>query len=351
MAGETETTGAETGAQTELPESTDIAGAVDLMSQAGLGDDTEAPESRPDAANAQEEGGDTETGQEGDAETEGQETETEQEAGADADGAPEFWSAEDKAILDAVPADARAAITPLLRKYEQQRISFVNEKVREAATAREEAMKVANAVGSVVEQAAAWWQQNGPQFEQAFGDKWAGVDWNKLAADNPAEWARLKQAHDHEASLLAEAKKRGQADMAAASKRAEAQLQQARQAEHGKLATKLPEFFGEKAAAKTYTELGNFLASKGIDPSRINAIYEAPIIEIALEAMLYRRAKIQASAVTNPATTNTTAKTTPTRVQPGPAVRATGNRNAEQARQVGERFRKSGGASIAMRPS
>ena len=40
------------------------------------------------------------------------------------------------------------------------------------------------------------------------------------------------------------------------------------------------------------------------------------------------------------------AKTTPTRIPPGPAT-AAGNRSREAARQVGERFRQSGGTSIA----
>lgn len=352
MAGETETTGgtaATTEATVELPENTDIAGAVALMGEAGLGDDTEAPNANPDTANAQEEGGDTETeregGEGGDQETETETEQQEQEATTDANGAPEFWSAEDKAILDAAPADVKAALTPLLRKYEHQRIQFVNEKVREAAQVREQAVKVAQDVVGIVEQGAAWWQANGPAFEQAFGDKWAQIDWNKLAADNPAEWARLKQQRDNEATLLAEAKKRGEADMATANANAKARLQQAKAASTVQLAAKLPEHFGPAVAAKTYEELGAFLSSRGFEPDRINAIHEAAMIEIALEAMLYRKAKAQASTVTR--TANTTAKTTPTRVQPGPAVRATGNRNAEQARQVGERFRKSGGASIA----
>jgi hypothetical protein len=48
----------------------------------------------------------------------------------------------------------------------------------------------------------------------------------------------------------------------------------------------------------------------------------------------------------------TPGKPTPARVAPGPASSApaqarAGNRNADAARQVGERFRKNGGNSIA----
>lgn len=325
MAAETETV------PESLPESVDVAGAVAMLDGAGQAEETErGPESAPNA----EQG---EPADEPEAEADvGLETEPQ----APGDEAPEFWSAEDKAAWQDVPE----ALRPTLRKYEQQRIAFVNEKTREAAQVREEAMRVAQGAVGVVEQAAAWWQQNGPAFQQVFADRWSQFDWNKLAAENPAEWTRLKQQRDHEATLLIEADRRGQAEIAMANERAQRALSEARQVEHSKLAKKLPEYFGPDVAAKTYGELGNFLFAKGIPADRINAIHEAPIIELALAAMRFEQAQKQ--ALTVKATANSTAKTTPTRVAPGPAFRA-GNRQSEAARQVGERFRKSGGASIA----
>jgi hypothetical protein len=313
-----------------VPESVDVAGAVAMLDGAGEAEEAERePEPAPDVEQA-------EPADEPEADAE---VEADPQA-AVADEAPEFWSAEDKAAWQDVPEGLR----PMLRKYEQQRIAFVNEKTREAAQVREEAMRVAQGAVGVVEQAAAWWQQNGPAFQQAFADRWSQVDWNKLAADNPAEWTRLKQQRDHEATLLVEANRRGQAEIAIANERAVRALFEARQVEHAKLANKLPEYFGPDVSAKTYADLGNFLFAKGIPADRINAIHEAPIIELALAAMRFEQAQKQASTVK--ATANNTAKTTPTRVAPGPAFRA-GNRQGEAIRQVGERFRKSGGASIA----
>lgn len=326
-------------AETEIvseaaPESVDVAGAVAMLDGAAEVEEAERePEPAPDVEQAEP------------AEEPEAEADVEGQAGpqaAVADEAPEFWSADDKAAWQDVPEGLR----PMLRKYEQQRIAFVNEKTREAAQVREEAVRVAQGAVGVVEQAAAWWQQNGPAFQQAFADRWSQVDWNKLAADNPAEWTRLKQQRDHEATLLVEANRRGQAEIAVANERAERALFEARQVEHAKLAKKLPEYFGPDVSAKTYDDLGNFLFAKGIPADRINAIHEAPIIELALAAMRFEQAQKQASTVTKPGAANITAKTTPTRVAPGPANRA-GNRQSEAARQVGERFRKSGGASIA----
>lgn len=334
MAAETETV------PESLPESVDVAGAVAMLDGAARVDEADRePEPVPDS-----EQGEPADEPEADAHAD-VEVEAEPQA-AVADEAPEFWSAEDKAAWQDVPETLR----PLIAKYEQQRIAFVNEKSREAAQVREEALRVAAGAVGVVEQAAAWWQQNGPAFQQAFADRWSQVDWNQLAADNPAEWARLKQQRDHEATLLIEANRRGQAEIAMANERAERALFEAREVEHAKLAKKLPEYFGPDVSAKTYDDLGNFLFAKGIPADRINAIHEAPVIELALAAMRFEQAQKQAHALRSSegstARSHATAKTTPTRVAPGPAFRA-GNRQSEAARQVGERFRKSGGASIA----
>ncbi|MBI2741781.1 MAG: hypothetical protein HYX38_35270 [Rhodospirillales bacterium] len=335
MAAETETV------SEAAPESIDVAGAVALLDDASPAEDVERePEPAPEVE------------QDGPADESEADVEMETEPQvAVADEAPEFWNADDKAAWQDVPE----ALRPMLRKYEQQRIAFVNEKTREAAQVREESLRVAQGAVGVVEQAAAWWRQNGPVFQQAFADKWSQVDWNKLAADNPAEWARLKQQRDHEATLLLEANRRGEAEIAIANERAGRAFIEARQVEHAKLAKKLPEYFGPDVAAKTYGDLGSFLSAKGISPDRINGIHEAPIIELALAAMRFEQAQKQASTVrtsssNGAATAINTAKTTPTRVAPGPAPSAlarAGNRQGEAARQVGERFRKSGGASIA----
>ncbi len=333
MAGETEST---------APESVDVAGAVALMGELAK-DAGEEEKSERDADTAAD-GGDAAAAEADEDAGEGEEPEeaAEDEVPAEGSDAPEFWSAEDKAAWNSVPAELR----PVLKKYEQQRVEFVNEKAREAATVRARAAEEVQRANAVVDQAAQWWQQAGPALQQALADKWSQVNWAALAEKNPAEWARLNQIRMDEAAVLAEANRRGQQDAQAATARAEQAFQHAKRAEHAKVAAKLPDHFGTpEKAAKTYDELGKFLFSKGIPADRINQIHEAPIIEMALSAMLYERAKTKASTVTSGAA-NTTARATPTRVAPGPA-RRTGNQASEAARQVGERFRKNGGNSIA----
>jgi hypothetical protein len=334
MAGETEST---------TPESVDVAGAVALMGD--LAKDVGEEEKGERDADTAADGGDGDDAAVAEADEEageGEEPEevAEDEAPAEGSDAPEFWSAEDKAAWDSVPAELR----PVLKKYEQQRVEFVNEKAREAATIRARAAEEVQRANTVVDQAAQWWQQAGPALQQAFADKWSQVNWTALAEKNPAEWARLNQIRMDEAAVLAEANRRGQQDVQAATARAEQAFQHAKHVEHAKLAQKLPDYFGApETSQKTYDELGKFLLAKGIPADRINQIHEAPIIEMALNAMRFEQAQKRASTVT---TANTTARATPTRVVPGPASRA-GNRTSDAARQVGERFRKNGGNSIA----
>ena len=330
------------------PDSVDMAEAVALMADAGDAGDDDAEET-PSADEDAGEDAATEDDREGD-ETAEEAADEEAEGVAEDAQAPEFWSADDKAAWEAVPSELR----PVLKKYEQQRVEFVNEKAREAAAVRARAANEVQRANAVVDQAAQWWRQAGPALQRAFADKWSQVDWTALAEKSPADWARLNQIRMDEATVLAEANRRGQQDMQAAAARAEQAFQQARRTEHAKLAHKLPDYFGSpEAASKTYDDVGKFLFAKGIPADRINQIHEAPIIEMALNAMRFEQARKKASPVlrssegsvtAGPA--NTTARATPTRVAPGPARRA-GNQASEAARQVGERFRKSGGNSIA----
>jgi len=307
-------------------EKMDVAEAVALMDEAEPGADVEADAEAAAAA--------------------APEVETEESVD---EAAPEFWSADDKQAWKTVPAELR----PVLKKYEQQRVEFVNEKAREAAAVRAEAARQVDRANATADQSAAGWQQAGPALQRAFADKWSEVKWAELAETDPKQWARLNQQRLDEAAVLSQAQRRGEAEMQAAQQRAAERLQQARNTEHARLADRLPDWFGtSEAAEKTYRELGNFLFAKGIPAERINAIYEAPIIELALNAFRFEQAQQAAlRSSTRAREGHVAARPTPTRVAPGPATSASqgraGNRQGDAARQAGERFRKSGGDSIA----
>lgn len=312
------------------PDTVDIPEAVALM--AGAIDDPAAPV-EPSASDAVPADDQSDRAEE-DAPIAGIESEP-------SDGPPDFWSAEDKPLWAEVPERVRA----VLGKYERQRAAHGHQKSQEAAQARQEAAQAARAATAVVEQAAGWWRQNGPAFKKAFVDKWAAVDWKALAEKDPSEVQRLIGQRQEEEALLAEADRRGQADIAAAQERAEQELMAARQAEHAKLAERLPEYFGHERARQTYDAIRRFLFAKGIPADRIAAVYEAPIIELALSAMRFEKAQLALRSSAG-AKQGNPAKTTPTRIAPGPGS-TPDNRTGEAIRQAGERFRQNGGASIA----
>jgi hypothetical protein len=271
---------------------------------------------------------------------------------ADGDeAAPEFWDDDDKKAWATVPAELR----PVLRKYEQQRLDFVAEKTRQAAEERDEAMRVAQAANATVEQAADWWRKNGQAFHQAFVDRWSRVDWKGLAEKDPAEIGRLMQQRQEEEALLAEATRRGEADIAAAQAQAQKELEEARRVESGRLAAKLPEWFGTpQVAQRTWDDLRRYLFGKGIVAERVNGVYETPIVEIALNAMRFENARALADAARRRSRHGTeaaragqsAAAAAPARVSPGPSNLPV-DRAPDAVRQASERFRKSGGASIA----
>jgi hypothetical protein len=273
------------------------------------------------------------------------------EGGSSEGEPPDFWDDDDKKAWAAVPAELR----PVLRKYEQQRLDFVAEKTHQATEERDEAMRVAQAANATVEQTADWWRKNGQAFHQAFVDRWSRVDWKGLAEKDPAEIGRLMQQRQEEETLLAEATRRGEADVAAAQAQAAKELEEAKRVESGKLSAKLPEWFGTpQVAQRTWDDLRRFLFGKGISGDRIAGVYEAPIVEIALNAMRFEHAQALAQRVRQRMKVDGEAARSgqrpavaaPARVSPGPTNLPV-DRAPDAVRQVSERFRRSGGASIA----
>ena len=349
-------------AATDAPvaESVNLAEAVALISEAT--DDPPAletpPDERPGQAHAaaedpmatqEGEGASAPAGKGEQATPDAAEAAADNAAGEDA--APDFWDDDDKKAWTGVPAELR----PVLRKYEQQRLDFVAEKTRQATEERDEAMRVAQAANATVEQAADWWRKNGQAFHEAFVDRWSRVDWKALAEKDPAEVGRLIQQRQEEEALLAEATRRRDADIAAAEAQAEKELEEARRIESAKLAAKLPEWFGTpQVAQRTWDDLRRYLFGKGIAADRINATYEAALVEIALNSMRLENAQALAQRVRQRSKVDgeaarsgqRPAAAAPARVSPGPANLPV-DRAPDAVRQVSESFRRSGGTSIA----
>ena len=197
------------------PNSVDMAEAMALMADAGDAGDDEAEET----ASADEDAGDDATAEddgEGD-ETAEEAADEEAEAAAEDAEAPEFWSADDKAAWESVPAELR----PVLKKYEQQRVEFVNEKAREAAAG-------ADPGGAGCRSAPTPWSTRPPSGggrparrcsrpSPTSGPRSTGP---RSPRRDPAEWARLDQDPHDRRPLLAEANRRASRTMPGRRRRA-----------------------------------------------------------------------------------------------------------------------------------
>lgn len=271
---------------------------------------------------------------------EGESHEPEAEATADEYAEPpEFWTAERKGLWNKdLPLELRQAI----HEHERASATAINGKLMEAAEARKKAEADLQKFTQERDQLAQWWQQTGPALHKAFANKWDGVDWVKMATEDPALYAQAQAQRDQEARVLQEAQVRHQAEVAAATTRQQQAMAQAKTAEHTKLAAKLPQYFGEGKAQGTYDEVGKYLMNLGIPAERVTQIYEAPVIETALKAMLYDKA--QAALKAKPAAQPNTATQTSRRVVPGarPSGQPTQN---DSARQAMKRLRETGQVS------
>jgi len=246
--------------------------------------------------------------------------------------APEFWSAEKKALWEKITdPEIRAAI----HDHERQGAAAVNKRLMEAAEETKQAKSQLEKFSAERDQLAAFWQQAGPRLDAMFSNKWDGYDWLKMAAEDPALYTKLTAQRDAEAKELQNAHQRHAAEIQAANQRAQESFKQIRQTEHEKLAAKLPDFAADKAQA-TYDKLGSYLTKTyKFAPERINAMYEADVIEIAHKAMLYDEA--QAKLRAQPKASAATATQTPKRVTPG--ARSGQPNESEAQRQAEKRLR------------
>jgi hypothetical protein len=285
---------------------------------------------------------DEEVGQEQTASSESasadQETES-QEAGegeqTDADEfaePPAYWSAERKSLWNKeVPKELRQAI----HEHEREAARAINGKLMEAAEKVKDYETNKDKLAKDREAAAAYWQSPVAVVEAIFNSRWGSVDLAKIAQDNPAEAVRLRELRDQEAQLVGHARANHDREMQAVQERSKAILAENKRTEHEKLAARLPDFAPDKAQA-TYDELGSYLTKTyKFAPERINAMYEADVIEIAHKAMLYDKA--QAKLRAQPKTAAATATQTPTRVAPG--ARQGQPNQSEALRQAEKRLR------------
>jgi hypothetical protein len=251
------------------------------------------------------------------------------------DEPPEFWSTEKKALWSKVAdPEVRAAIKEHVRDIAAGTARKLEENAKRVQAA-EESSKQAIAKQ---EQDLAFWQQTGPVVAALIEGEFANVDMDKLARENPGEWAAIKQAKEARQAWVRGIAGHIQEQQKQVDARRKEYEHSARIAEHGKLAAKYPKEFGTpEASERAYKALAGFLAEQGIPADRISQTYEAPIVEIVRMAYKYKQLQAKAKVVTTPKQPAQSASTTPTRVVPG--ARSSANPVNDATRQAVERLK------------
>lgn len=185
--------------------------------------------------------------------------------------APEFWSAEEKALFAKAPPEVQLLVAAKTAEAEKR----VYSAKEEAAAARKEASTIGE-VRQLVDQ----------QLERAqsiFQGKWDGVDWAQWARDNPTEAFQAKLEHDAEMEELTTL----QATQAAT---AAEEHRQFLRAEHAKLVETRHPLADPEKGKDNKRALIEYLTAKGAKPEDLRwaGAFE---LEIAHKAMLYDKAQ------------------------------------------------------------
>ena len=251
---------------------------------------------------------------------------------------PTHWSEADKAVFAELTPQAQAIIA---RREREQNAAFTR-KTQEIADHR-------RAIEATVQEIQTERQSYAQNLQQLLyvaapeAQKFASIDWQRLASENPADYVRLSAERDAlrgrigaiqgELQRVASQAQQGQAQQFAA----------LRQAEQAKLVEALPDFGDPEKGPKLASSMRQWLRAQGFSDAEIGQVVDSRVLVVAEKAM---RAD-QAATVRRQAETkrNTAAAT----VQPPGAGRQRSDTQAAQRRnQKMAKLRNSGSEKDAI---
>lgn len=166
----------------------------------------------------------------------------------------------------------------------------------------------------------------------------AGINWNELAVNDPAEYVRqqhlFQQRQARVNQLRAEVEQRNQQ----ADSRRQAEQQKFIQAEYQRLPVVIPEWSDATVAEKEMSELRGYAKKSGFSDADLDRLNRADMVSVLRKAWLYDQGKAKA------ATVEKQVRAAPKLVKPGQSVDAR-QRSADNVRDLKTTIRKSGGKS------
>lgn len=185
--------------------------------------------------------------------------------------APEFWSAEEKALFAKAPPEVQQLVAAKTAEAEKR----VYSAKEEAAAARKEASTVAETRAAV--------DQFLERAQTLFRDKWDGVDWAQWAQDDPTAAFQAKLEYEAELDALNKANAAREATEAQEHQQfIRDEMAKLKEAGHP-LAD--PDATKAKAARQ---ELATYLTGQGVPPEALKWA-SAEELKLAHKAMLYDR--------------------------------------------------------------
>lgn len=224
--------------------------------------------------------------------------------------APHSWDAEAKAKFAELPREAQEIIAA----RETERDKAISKAQQESAEERKKISAELAKLGTLTNTLDA----HIPRWEQAFQDRWTGVDWTRVIDEVGAEQAlKLKMQYETERDQLQRMHFVQQATR-------NAQHIEFVKGEFGKLAKLAPDLADEKKGAQLRPKVVQFLIENGAVSEQFGPVADqirwlsAPQAAIAYDAMRYREAKATALK-SNPVT----AKSKQPAIAPGAKQAAT----------------------------
>jgi hypothetical protein len=224
-------------------------------------------------------------------------TETETEEELPPLKAPAFWKKAARDVFEQLPRHAQEQ----LLEQERERNEGVERALREAADKRKSADTELTGTQTERQRLKAALDQLLPDLQVALQGKWAGVDWNKLAAEDQATYVAYQHQLRADMTRLQAARAERERIAKQESDEAEKAREEQGKAEWNALVAKRPELMDTKKAEAFFKEVTEYAREIGFPPDRF-AQSVSHLEMLTLEkAMKYDQAqKARAEAVVKP---------------------------------------------------
>jgi hypothetical protein len=246
---------------------------------------------------------------------------------------PKSWTAADKEMFQSLPPEAQA----VLARRENERDNLLGRKQAEVDQHRQ---ALEATFGEIQNER----QSYAKNLEQLLfvaapeAQKFANIDWQRLASEQPAEYVRLTAERDALRGRIGGIQQELQR-VSAQSQQAQAQQFEAlRHAEMGRLVEKLPDFGDETKGPKLAGDMRAWLQQRGFSDTEIGQVIDHRVLLVVNEAM---RASQQAQA-RQQAEAKRTNGAAPNVQPPGAGRQRSDTRAAQVRAQKMGQLRKSG---------